>query len=105
MNKQTPPLSQLPSDCGNYVEGEIAEVTNPRQSSTEQKIMIAGSFDSDKIQMIRELIEEEAVRFTEYVDKNYFRVDKYKNNDLWQSNKELFSDNPITTKQLYQQSK
>jgi len=27
----------------------------------EQKIMIAGSFDTEKIQMIRELMEEEAI--------------------------------------------
>lgn len=70
MSTKTPPLSQLPSDCGNYVDGEIAEVTNPRPSSTEQKIMIAGSFDSDKIQMIRELMEEEATNFCQDVLNN-----------------------------------
>lgn len=63
MNNNQTPASQLPSDCGNDVD------ENKKPTPTEQKIMIAGSFDTEKIKAIRELMEEEAKEYAHFIIK------------------------------------
>jgi hypothetical protein len=54
--------------------------------TTEEKIFIAASFDSEKIKMIRELMEEEAIDFCQdilnNIEINGVNLIKYKKVDV-----------------------
>jgi hypothetical protein len=68
--------------------------------TTEEKIFIAAGFDSEKIKMIRELMEEEAERFANFISDHPL--------DFELTNKQLFLGLDLvyyTSKQLYQQFK
>jgi len=71
----------------------------------EERIGIAADFNADRIKIIRELMEEEAVRFANFVGNRPLpEYSESTNKWRWWSNKKRGYEF-ATTEQLYQQSK
>lgn len=76
---------------------------------TEQRIMIAGSFDTSKIEEIKKLMEEEAIEFDVWKTKGCWEYLTWGGNKGEGYHKDhKYNTGPISHKQLYelfQQSK
>jgi len=73
--------------------------------TTEQRIAIATDFSAEKVKTINELVEDESLKFGEWLNSNaYNSYDSNGKNCGWNLHKGM-DGNIYTTKQLYELSK